>query len=52
MNIITPSCLRVDKAIIFFISHSAMALAPAISIVRLENNISMLKNCGHLLIIG
>lgn len=33
--IITPSCLRVDKAIIFFKSVSAVALTPAISIVRL-----------------
>lgn len=29
----TPSCLRVERAIIFFISHSAIALYPAISIV-------------------
>lgn len=31
--IITPSCLRVERAIIFFISHSPIALYPAISIV-------------------
>lgn len=29
----TPSCLRVDKAIIFFISHSPIALYPAINMV-------------------
>jgi hypothetical protein len=33
VNIIMATCLRVDKAIIFFMSHSAMALALAISIV-------------------
>jgi len=33
VNIISATCLRVDKAIIFFISHSAMALALAISMV-------------------
>jgi hypothetical protein len=31
--IITPSCLRVDSAIIFLKSHSVVALIPAISIV-------------------
>lgn len=31
--IITPSWLRVDKAIIFFISHSTAAAKPAISMV-------------------
>jgi len=36
VNIITATCLSVDKAMIFFISHSAMALALAISIVRVE----------------
>lgn len=33
LNIITPSCLRVDKAIIFFMSISVIAIIPAISIV-------------------
>lgn len=32
--IITPSWLRVERAMIFFISHSVVALIPAISIVR------------------
>jgi hypothetical protein len=32
--IITPSCLRVESAIIFFISVSTIAFIPAISIVR------------------
>jgi len=32
--IITPSCLRVERAIIFFISHSVIALRPAIRVVR------------------
>lgn len=31
--IINPNWLRVDKAIIFFMSHSEMALSPAINIV-------------------
>lgn len=34
LNIIVPSCLSVDKAIIFFISHSAKALRPAIRAVK------------------
>lgn len=33
--IITPSCLRVDNAIIFFMSHSVVALIPAINIVEI-----------------
>ena len=32
--IITPSCLRVDRAIIFFMSHSNRADIPAINIVE------------------
>jgi hypothetical protein len=32
--IIIPSCLRVDRAIIFFMSHSVVALNPAINIVQ------------------
>lgn len=32
--IITPSCLSVDRAIIFFISHSNIAAEPAINIVE------------------
>jgi hypothetical protein len=31
--IIIPSCLKVDKAIIFFMSHSVVALNPAINMV-------------------
>lgn len=31
--IIRPSCLRVERAIIFFMSHSVVALRPAINIV-------------------
>lgn len=33
VEIITPNWLRVDRAIIFFKSHSTIALAPAINIV-------------------
>lgn len=31
--IIIPSCLKVDRAIIFFMSHSVIALRPAIVVV-------------------
>ena len=31
--IIIPNCLNVDRAITFFMSHSVVALIPAISIV-------------------
>jgi hypothetical protein len=31
--IITPNWLKVDKAIIFLMSHSVMALSPAIVVV-------------------
>lgn len=34
-DIITPSCLNVESAIIFFISHSFIATNPAISMVVL-----------------
>jgi hypothetical protein len=44
--IIIPSCLRVDNAIIFFISHSVVALIPAIIIVdTATNKIRLLKIC-------
>lgn len=33
--IIIPSWLKVDRAIIFFISHSVVALRPAINIVEI-----------------
>lgn len=35
-SIITPSCLKVDNAIIFFMSHSVKAAIPAINIVKDE----------------
>ena len=31
--IIIPNCLRVERAIIFFMSHSVVALSPAIIVV-------------------
>lgn len=34
LTIITPNCLSVDRAMIFFISHSVIAARPAISVVR------------------
>ena len=36
LDIITPSWLNVDRAIIFFISVSTIAAIPAIVIVRVE----------------
>jgi hypothetical protein len=36
--IIIPSCLSVDRAIIFFMSHSDVALKPAINIVQTAIN--------------
>lgn len=38
---ISPSCLNVDKAIIFFISFSVMALIPAVRIVSILVTIIM-----------
>lgn len=43
LNIMTPSCLSVDKAIIFFISISDIAIMPAISIVMEDNKIKLFK---------
>lgn len=34
LTIITPSWLRVERAMIFFMSHSVLALSPAISVVN------------------
>lgn len=39
--IIIPSCLNVDSAIIFFMSHSVMALSPAIVVVDTAINSSV-----------
>lgn len=44
--IIIPSCLRVDRAIIFFMSCSVVALSPAISIVETAVNNKILLNSG------
>lgn len=47
--IIIPSCLRVDRAMIFFISHSVVALIPAMIIVdTATNKIVLLKICSDL----
>ncbi len=44
--IIIPSCLRVDRAMIFFMSHSVVALIPAIIIVdTATKRIILLKIC-------
>jgi hypothetical protein len=42
--IIIPSCLNVDNAIIFFMSHSDKALSPAINIVEVAIIRSMQLN--------
>lgn len=52
VNIIMATCLRVERAIIFFMSHSAIALALAISIVILATIKRAGLNCAHLAIIG
>ena len=44
LDIITPNCLKVESAIIFFMSHSAIALNPAISIVNVAIIKSVLLN--------
>lgn len=51
--IITPSCLKVDRAIIFFISISSIAAPPAMSIVNVPRNIntsSMAKSTKNIFI--
>lgn len=45
--IITPNCLRVERAMIFFRSHSRTALRPAISIVRVLVNKRAGANHGN-----
>lgn len=45
--IITPSCLRVESAMIFFMSHSVVALRPAISVVSVAMISREEENLGH-----
>lgn len=45
--IITPSCLRVERAIIFFISHSVRALMPVINIVVTAIISKVILNIGR-----
>lgn len=45
--IIIPNWLRVDRAMIFFISCSVVALRPAISIVDTAMNSRILLNSGN-----
>ena len=47
--IIIPNCLRVDSAMIFFMSHSVVALRPAITIVDTATNSRILLNSGNVL---
>ena len=47
LHIITPSCLKVDRAIIFFMSHSVVALIPAINMVSTEIKSKILLKCVH-----
>lgn len=44
--IISPNCLKVDRAMIFFISHSVVALSPAINIVEVLMIKSIVLNRG------
>lgn len=46
LAIITPSCLRVDRAIIFFMSVSASAFNLAMVIVSVAEMPSSVKNRG------
>lgn len=48
----TPNCLRVDKAIIFFISISDIAINPAINIVTVAVRSKVLLNMGDLFKVG
>jgi len=45
--IIIPSWLKVDKAIIFFISHSVIALSPAITMVVTATIRRKILNIGN-----
>lgn len=47
LNIITPSCLRVERATIFLKSHSVLALKPAINVVEVATIIINLLKKGH-----
>lgn len=48
LNIIKPSCLRVDRAIIFFMSHSVVALSPAINMVIHATTVNVKLNILHM----
>ena len=52
LNIITPNCLKVDRAIIFFISISVIAIMPAISIVVVAVSKRSLLNIGSFCNVG
>lgn len=43
LTIITPSWLNVDRAMIFFMSHSVFALSPAIRHVK----VAIINNIGQ-----
>jgi len=47
--IITPSCLRVERAMIFLKSHSVVALSPAINIVKEAEIKRIWLNCWMVL---
>lgn len=48
LAVITPSWLRVDRAIIFFMSHSFTAFIPAINIVSIATIRRILWKRGDL----
>lgn len=52
LAIITPSCLRVERAIIFLRSHSTSATEPAINIVSVAVSRSKGERCGITMIEG
>lgn len=52
VNIIIATCLKVERAMIFFMSHSAMALALAISMVIVATTKRAVLNWAHLSITG
>lgn len=52
LNIMTPSCLSVDRAMIFFISISDIAIIPAMSMVTVAVRSKHLLNIGDLAKVG
>jgi hypothetical protein len=47
LNIMIPSCLRVERAIIFLKSHSVVALRPVMNVVDVAMIRSVVENIGR-----